>query len=155
MKDLVTYFITWTTYGTWLPGDVRGWRKMKQGNQIPQPRLEEWCRERMKGDTVILSPKHRAKVEAVSREHAEVRCWKLHAINVRSNHVHIAVTSDKPPKITRDQFKANGTRVLREDPDAITDEKIWTRGGDTEIIEGEYDLECVIEYILEEQDKKG
>ena len=128
---------------------------MKKGNQIPQPRLQEWCRERMKGDAVILNPKQRAKVEAVCREHADKRGWKLHAVNVRSNHVHIAVTSDKPPKITRDQFKANGTRVLREQPDAITDEKVWTRGGDIEIIDGEYDLECVIEYISVEQDKKG
>jgi hypothetical protein len=47
MNDPSTYFITWTTYGTWLPGDTRGWRKTKQGDQPPQPLLEAWCRNRM------------------------------------------------------------------------------------------------------------
>jgi hypothetical protein len=23
--DPIAYFLTWTTYGTWLPGDERGW----------------------------------------------------------------------------------------------------------------------------------
>ena len=53
MNDYKTYFITWTTYGTWLPGDARGWRKRQAGYRISQPLLEGWCRESMKGDTVL------------------------------------------------------------------------------------------------------
>ncbi len=25
MRDPIAFFITWPTYGTWLPGDERGW----------------------------------------------------------------------------------------------------------------------------------
>ena len=25
MDEPLAYFLTWTTYGTWLPGDGRGW----------------------------------------------------------------------------------------------------------------------------------
>ncbi|MFT5304083.1 MAG: hypothetical protein ACI814_004907 [Mariniblastus sp.] len=45
--DLISLFITWTTYGAWLPGDSRGWRKWKAGEQQPQPWLQDWCKQRM------------------------------------------------------------------------------------------------------------
>jgi hypothetical protein len=25
MNEPLAYYLTWTTYGTWLPGDERGW----------------------------------------------------------------------------------------------------------------------------------
>ena len=55
MGETNTYFITWTTYGTWLPGDRRGWRKWNAGEQQPCPLLEAWCRDRMKEGSVTLS----------------------------------------------------------------------------------------------------
>jgi REP element-mobilizing transposase RayT len=153
MNDPITYFITWTTYGTWLPGDTRGWRKTKQGDQPPQPLLEAWCRNRMTESPVLLNETQRDKVESVCREHAQIRGWVLHAVSARSNHVHLAVTADKKPETVRDQFKANATRVLRQAPDAITNDKVWTRGGDCEIVDGEDNLERVVEYIMEAQDR--
>jgi REP element-mobilizing transposase RayT len=153
MNDPITYFITWTTYGTWLPGDARGWRKTKKGDQPPQPRLAEWCRNRLSEEPVLLTESQRLKVEAICREHARIRGWVLHAVSARSNHVHLAVTADKAPKIVRDQFKANATRVLRQAPDAITNDKVWTAGGDCEIIDGEDELERVVQYITEAQDR--
>ena len=153
MNDPITYFITWTTYGTWLPGDARGWRKTKKGDQPPQPLLEAWCRDHMTESPVLLNEAQRDKVEAVCREHARIRGWVLHAVSARSNHVHLAVTADKNPKIVRDQFKANATRVLRQPPDAITNEKVWTRGGDCEIVDGDDDLERVVAYVTEAQDR--
>ena len=153
MNNPITYFITWTTYGSWLPGDLRGWRKVKQGNQPPQPLLEAWCRRKMTADAVSLNPVQRAKIEAVCREHAQIRGWVLHAVNARSNHVHLAVTANKKPEAVRDQFKANATRVLREEPDALTMDKVWTRGGDCEIVDGDDNLERVVEYINVAQDR--
>ena len=153
MNDPITYFITWTTYGTWLPGDARGWRKTRVGNQLPQPRLAEWCRNRLSEEPVLLTENHRNKVEAVCRKHAQIRGWVLHAVGARSNHVHLAVTADKAPKTVRDQFKANATRVLRQGPDAIANEKVWTAGGDCEIVDGDEELERVVQYITEAQDR--
>ena len=73
MHDPAILFLTWTTYGSWLPGDDRGWRKWKAGEQLPQPLLADWCRERMKEDAILLNPNQRDKVEAVCRRHAEIR----------------------------------------------------------------------------------
>lgn len=102
---------------------------------------------------VTLTPVQRLKVEAVCREHANVRGWALHAIQVRSNHIHLVVAADKAPKTVRDQFKANATRVLREAPEPITNQTVWTQGGDCEVIDGEENLERVVQYVLEAQDR--
>src|SRR5260370_32962952 len=37
MPDALAYFLTWPTYGTWLPGDERGWVKHGEGFQLPDP----------------------------------------------------------------------------------------------------------------------
>lgn len=153
MNESVTYFITWTTYGTWLPGDGRGWRKWKTGEQQPQPMLEDWCRNRMSEKPVLLNEIQQKKVESICRQHAEIRGWDLHAISIRSNHVHLAVTANAEPKKVRDQFKANTTRVLRKDPAPISNKKIWTKGGDISIVDKEEGLEQVVLYITVAQDR--
>ncbi|QDU06728.1 Transposase IS200 like protein [Gimesia aquarii] len=156
MNDPFTYFITWTTYGTWLPGDQRGWRKTSKGNQQPQPLLEEWSRNQMNEPPVLLNQLQRNKVETVCYEHAQIRGWLVHAINVRSNHIHVVVTANLAPKKIRDQFKANATRVLRQHPDPVKSGKVWTRGRDIQIVDaGENSLERVIVYIDEPQDRKN
>ena len=35
--DPLAYFLTWPTYGTWLPGDERGWVDYHRGWQLPDP----------------------------------------------------------------------------------------------------------------------
>lgn len=151
--DPITLFITWTTYGTWLPGDSRGWRKWKKGEQQPQPLLEAWCRDRMKEKPVLLNATQREAVEKAIRDHAAIRGWELHGVSVRSNHVHVAVTAAAPPKRVRDQFKANGTTALRRIPNPIRNEKVWTKGGDIQFIDTDDDLAHVVIYIVEAQDR--
>jgi REP element-mobilizing transposase RayT len=138
--------------------------KWKKGEQQPQPVLEDWCKGRMKEKAVLLSLEHREAVEEVIREHAEHRGWELHAVSARSNHVHVAVTVVPKPgnqeyrvadgvKRVRDQFKANATRVLRQDENPIRNEKVWTKGGDIQFIDTDDDLEQVVIYISEAQDR--
>jgi hypothetical protein len=35
MDDPIGYFLTWVTYGTWLPGDPRGWVEFRHDFQLP------------------------------------------------------------------------------------------------------------------------
>ena len=35
MDDPIAFFITVATYGTWLPGDQRGWVEYHKGWQMP------------------------------------------------------------------------------------------------------------------------
>jgi hypothetical protein len=53
---ILAYFITWTTYGTWLPGDFRGWiKKNFNGVQRPNVKLEQESRYRMAEDAIELT----------------------------------------------------------------------------------------------------
>ena len=146
-------FITWTTYGSWLPGDSRGWHDPSRGERPPQPQLETWARNRLKEQTVLLSNEQREAIERVIREHAAIRGWNLFAVSVRSNHVHVVVRAAATPTQVRDQFKANATRVLRAMPQPITNDKVWTKGGDIAFIDTDEELERVILYATEAQDR--
>ena len=118
----------------------------------------------MKEKAVLLDAQQREVVENVIREHAEHRNWELHAVSARSNHVHVAVTlipkagnqnyrlADGVKRV-RDQFKANATRVLRQDEVPIQNEKVWTKGGDIQFIDSDDNLEQVVICILEAQDR--
>ena len=158
-NDPISLFITWTTYGSWLPGDTRGWMKWKAGQQQPQPLLEDWCKNQMKEKAVLLDAQHRQVVEDVVRKHSDIRSWELHAVSCRSNHVHVVVTvvpktgnKDDGIKRVRDELKANATRVLRRCANPITNEKVWTRGGDIQFIDTD-DLGQVVIYVSEAQDR--
>jgi len=153
MNEFLHILITWTTYGTWLPGDGRGWRRRPGGNQLPQPLLEQWCRAKMTGDAVLLEPHDRRTIEDACREHCQMRSWPLLAVSARTNHVHlVAATNEKPSKV-RDQLKANCTRRLRTQSVPLNAERTWTRGGDCEILDSEADVEAAVLYVLEGQDK--
>ena len=106
----------------------------------------------MLSEPVILSTIHRQKVEAVCRRHAAIRAWTIHAINVRTNHVHIVVAANCKPQTARDQFKANATQELRKQPDPRNEEKIWTRGGDCEVLYDDDELYRAVDYVLNAQD---
>jgi REP element-mobilizing transposase RayT len=151
----LAYFLTWTTYGTWLPGDDRGWRrKGERGVQPSNPFLVEMARSRMKEKEFTLSHLQRRLMEQTIRRHCEVRRWALHAVNARTNHVHIVVTAvGYRPEAVRDQFKAWCTRALKEA--GAERDRFWTEGGHCEWINAEAGLESVLTYVLEAQDRKG
>src|SRR5438132_13512735 len=93
--SVLAYHIVWTTYGTWLPGDWRGWvKKGVSGIQAPDPALEQSSRERMVEGPVLLTPEQRALVEKTIIDHCRIRGWRLHAVNARTNHVHVVVSAD-------------------------------------------------------------
>lgn len=69
----IAYFITWTVYGTFLQGDERGWRKRRKGEQIPQPKLAQWRRDRLKHSIELLNDDQRLAVEAEIERLAELR----------------------------------------------------------------------------------
>ena len=103
MNRPIAFFITWTTYGTWLHGDPRG--SFDQDGQYVQPdqRRREAAKELMTDDPVILTDEQRAIVDAVIVEHCAIRGWVLHTRNVRTNHVHVVVSAP-----------VDGTRVRAE-----------------------------------------
>ena len=151
----LAYFITFTVYGTFLQGDARWWRSRNEGSRPPQPLLEQWHRDRLNHDVVLLDDEQRSVVEAEIQRLCEFRGWKLWKANPRSNHVHVVVTAlgYNGAKV-RDQIKANGTRVIRERWPSFVDRPVWTVGGDWQYVNTEHDLDQVVQYAGEVQERK-
>lgn len=113
------FFLTWVTYGTWLPGDARGWVEYQHGWQLPDPIRELESMAVMTEDACRLNEEQRLAVQEQLAETCQHRRWHLHAMNCRSNHVHVVVsaTATRPKKI-RGDLKAWATRRLKEGFDA-------------------------------------
>ncbi|HLN27686.1 MAG TPA: transposase [Gemmataceae bacterium] len=150
--DPIGYFLTWATYGTWLPGDARGWVKYRAGWQLPDPIREQEAKAVMTEDACILTSERRRVVEAQIAETCVHRGWTLHAVNCRSNHVHVVVTADvdDPDKIRID-LKAWATRTLKRKFDSCR-ENWWAERGSIRYLNSDNDLEAAILYVRDGQD---
>src|SRR5262249_46648615 len=112
----LAYLLSWTTYGTWLPGDERGWVEGGvPGIQPDNPARRDTARGRMKEAPVTLTAAQREGVEATVRDHCTFRGWPLHAVNARSNHVHVVLTAPEvAPEEVMALLKAWCSRRLNE-----------------------------------------
>lgn len=147
----IGYFLTWVTYGTWLPGDERGWIEYAGGWQIPDPVRELEAKARMTEGACILTKEQRSIVEAQIAETCAHRGWKLHAVNCRSNHVHVVVTAyGVHPKKIRVDLKAWATRILRAECDKVR-ENWWAERGSIRYLNNDDDLEAAILYVRDGQ----
>ena len=148
----IAYFLTWTTYGTWLPGDERGWNRKGDFEYLPANQLaNEAATSKLKETPLVLDISARQIVDKVIRKHCEIRSWKLYAVNVRSNHVHVVV--DSPgylPETVASQFKAWCTRKLSLR--FRNRSRFWTQGTSCRWINQEDDLLAAVEYTSELQD---
>jgi REP element-mobilizing transposase RayT len=158
MPDPLAYFLTWSTYGTWLPGDERGWAQYGHGWQLPDAVRKLEAEASMAEDACRLDGEQREVVERQIAETCRVRGWELHAVNCRSNHAHVVVTADQAPKIVRNQLKAWCTRRLKEleakrqlaaDPSR---ESWWAERGSQRFVNDSESLEAAILYVRDGQD---
>jgi len=154
MDDPIAFFLTWVTYGTWLPGDPRGWVEYQHGWQIPDPVLEIEAAARMAEDACRLSEQQRVAVERQIAETCRHRSWQLHAVNCRSNHVHAVVSAgDTWPKKIRTDLKAWTTRCLKQHFDPSR-EHWWAERGSIRFLFDDDQLESAVFYVVEGQDRK-
>jgi REP element-mobilizing transposase RayT len=151
----IAIFSTWTTYGTWLPGDPRGWCQRGRGFQEPDARRRIEAALLMTESAITLDPEQRRIVEQTIADHCRIRAWLLHAVNCRSNHVHVVVSAPgRTIELPREQFKTWCTRRLKEHERAqkrCIRENWWTERGWDEFIDDEDALADVIAYVLEGQ----
>src|SRR5439155_17763281 len=91
------YLITFRCYGTWLHGDSRG-SIARFHNHYKAPYLpgsdhrRELNLRQLKSGPLILNARQRQSVDLAIREVCVNREWLLHALNVRTNHVHTVVS---------------------------------------------------------------
>ncbi|MDX1929320.1 MAG: hypothetical protein SFV81_22525, partial [Pirellulaceae bacterium] len=127
-----------------------------KGTQPPAPLLESWHRDRLNHDVVFLNNEQRIVAKTEIERFCSRRPWKLWVANPRSTHAHVVVTvKGYHGAKVRDQIKANCTRVIREGWPLFVDRPVWAVGGDWQCVNTEEELEQVILYATEGQDRKG
>jgi REP element-mobilizing transposase RayT len=151
MDSPLGYFLTWTAYGTWLPGDERGWvdGATHEMHFSPDAERAKAARARMTENAITLDGDQRQLVERTIGDHCRIRGWQLHAVNARTTHVHAVVALDGTPEKALRELKAWTTRRLKEVYPGR--ETWWTEKGSRRYLWTEDALESAIRYVLEMQ----
>ncbi|MCJ7728337.1 MAG: transposase [Sedimentisphaerales bacterium] len=143
-KKLIGYMITWTTYGTWLQGDRRGY--VKNGIILPaDDELKSANQKQQKFQTVKLDSSQKRIVRKAILQEAQKINQKIPAIAVCSNHVHIVakVSSESIEQIVH-RYKRLATFVLRK---AGSEGKVWSTGFDKRFCFTDKDIEQKVKYV--------
>jgi REP element-mobilizing transposase RayT len=122
------WLLTWTTYGTWLPGDARGFVSNVRDGDGPEVRhnlpgtpydadmagLRCAAREALKGPPISLQAEQAIAALEQFRETARYRGWTLLAAAVMANHTHLVVglEGDPDPAQVLHSFKSYASRAL-------------------------------------------
>jgi len=156
------WLLTWTTYGSWLPGDDRGFVtrvRDQEGESVIHNQYGTPCDAYMPGLRAYAQEIQRQtasfldlpQAEALSdqlQQTARVRNWRLHSLAIMANHVHLIVEADEdvPSSKLLGDFKAYGTRRLRELAQRPT-ARFWTERGSTRLLTNQQALSAAIQYV--------
>jgi REP element-mobilizing transposase RayT len=157
------WLLTWTTYGTWLPGDNRGFVGNIRDEGGPyvihnqpgtkcdgeNPRLAAHAKAVQKLRTVRLTRDQAATVCKQIQATAEFRRWTLFAVAVMANHVHIVVgvSSDPEPSTLLRDFKSYCARALNKTSAPGADRRWWTKSGSTRKVPDDASIRAAIRYV--------
>lgn len=155
-SEPVAYFITFTSYGTWLQGRDPGWidrSHNEYGSPIPQPDASREAEHTMKlrQPKYVLDAEKRTIVLRTIRDVAAHRQWKLWAVHVRSNHVHVVISASAPPEKVLNDLKAWSSRRLRENLGESADRNRWTQHGSTLYLWSDNAVIEKVEYVVNGQ----
>jgi REP element-mobilizing transposase RayT len=144
MGKTVGYMLTWTTYGTWLQGDERGY--VKNGKILCEnPRLKKANVESMLRNEVRLNKRQQEIVKEAIFKEAEKTKEKILALAVCSNHIHLVLCyTIRPIEKTTGRFK-NAARVALQQDGFIG--RVWARGFDKRYCFDEKSLKNRIDYV--------
>ncbi len=160
------WFLTWRTYGTWLPGDERGFvgavveangdRVIRNASGTPQEApssgLRDHAQSVMRGTPILLESGHAAELFAQFRETATVRGWTLLALAVLTNHIHVVVRVEGDPEgadVLRD-FKSYASRRLNEVYCKPGNGSWWSESGSRRVLRDESNVVAAVRYVREQ-----
>jgi REP element-mobilizing transposase RayT len=157
------WLLTWTTYGTWLPGDRRGFVSNVADNEGRGVRFNQPGTPCVKDvrplrtfaaqdvEVVWLTGEQAQTVTGQFRETAAHRGWGLLAAAVMRNHVHlvVGVPGDPEPENLMRDFKSYGSRALslafgRRD-------RWWTQSGSKRKLPDEPAVVAAVRYVKNQE----
>jgi REP element-mobilizing transposase RayT len=144
MAKTVGYMVTFTTYGTWLQGNSKGF--VKDGEvRGENTALKKSNVENLAGTAVKLRRREKEIVRWAIIEAAKRFKQKILAIAVYSNHVHIVCEYvDVPINVIVGYYK-NSARVALQK--SGFEGKVWTSGYDRRFCFNEGELKTRVEYV--------
>jgi REP element-mobilizing transposase RayT len=158
------WLLTWTTYGTWLPGDRRGFvveLRDESGEKVLHnepgtpcdadlPALQGFAASIMTEDRVLLNLVQAEALAEQLRETAAHRGWRLLALAVMANHIHavVGVPDDPDPEKLLGDFKAWCTRRLNTGWGRR--EHWWTQSGSKRRKKTAAALRAAIKYVRDQ-----
>ena len=160
------WLLTWTTYGTWLPGDARGSvSRVREGAGArryhnapgspydgPMPELCSTAEAALKGRPILLNSIQAECVLAQLRETAAYRHWRLLAAAMMRNHVHLVVVADDTDKsadLLR-TFKSYASRVLNAENPTPIGGRWWTTSASRRSLPDERAVAAAVRYVREQ-----
>ena len=156
----LAYFITVHTYGTWLPGDARGWvdhHRACKGDGAPASSgaLNVSAEALMQHPPLTLSADMRRIVESAIRATCGEAGWTLLALSVRTNHLHALVVSDAVAGQVLSRLKGVASRSLRRSGLVPSNQPVWSKQGSTRYLWRAESVTRVEYYIDEMQDDQS
>jgi REP element-mobilizing transposase RayT len=155
-RELVTYLITFATYGSHLHGDERG-SVDRRHNVVGSPILDFNPKRASAESQLMKQPAYKldktSRVEVMKgiEEVCSHRGWTLLAAHVRSNHLHVVVEAEAQPEAVMNALKAYASRRLNRRNPNQRDQKRWARHGSTRWLWTRDDVCAAINYVIEEQ----
>ncbi len=160
------WFLTWTTYGSWLPGDQRGFvgteRVASQVRRInnqpntqpskPNARLAQFAARQLKAPVVLLQVDQAHDLLDQFQETVTHRQWLLIAVGVMRTHLHVVVgvTGDPDPDGILRDFKSYGSRKLNRSYRSPASETWWTESGSKRKLSNAASVEAAVNYVRQQ-----
>jgi REP element-mobilizing transposase RayT len=147
---MIGYMLTWTTYGTWLQGDERGY--VKNGQILEQNEvLEEANKSNLKKQPVKLNAKQKEIVKEAIIQEAKRLNQKVFALVVFSNHIHLLVEKNNESiEAAAALYKTAARKALYK---TGLEGEIWSKGFDKRFCFNQQELNNRIEYVRRHNEK--
>jgi REP element-mobilizing transposase RayT len=161
------WLLTTTTYGTWLPGDRRGFVSPVSGDDgswllhnVPgtpydtdHEGLRAHHRQRLLGPPVYLVHEQAVRLLEQFHETARYRERLLAAAAVMREHAHlvVGVIGDPEPSYLLGDFKAYGSRALNEQWGKPKSGTWWTEKGSTRKLKDDDAVLAAVAYVRDQR----
>jgi hypothetical protein len=135
----IVTFVTTTSYGSWLPGDARGYVERGQ-LLLASPELERFSQQIMSGEAVVFSNAERERLfAAFVSACAEFNYLPLD-LTIEAWHLHWIVRHD-------DRVMSMVGRLKNRMRQSLGRGRIWTEGYSHSVLQGDDDLLATRDYI--------
>lgn len=138
-----------------MPGDPRGFvdRKgetLRARIRNGDPDLHAYHKRTLLFPKVLLSPSARRTVREAVEGYCLFKQWRLLALNVRTNHVHVVVSGSDPSKMLNG-VKARATKLLRDAGEFPADRPVCSERGNKHGLASTAAVADAVNYVRHKQ----